>query len=66
MLFVFTGLGYLIWSATVSALNRIDDVMVKAQGGTTSLQELSGIVGSKMFRCKARKKPNRETYNPIP
>jgi TM2 domain-containing membrane protein YozV len=49
MFFVFTGLGYLIWSATVSALNRLDDVMVKVQGGTTNLQELSGIVGSKMI-----------------
>ena len=49
MLFVFTGLGYLIWSATVSALNRLDDVMVKVQGGTTNLQELSSIAGSKML-----------------
>jgi TM2 domain-containing membrane protein YozV len=44
-----TGLGYLIWSATVSTLNRLDNVMVKVQGGTTNLQELSGIVGSKMI-----------------
>ena len=44
-----TGLGYLIWSATVSALNHLDDVMVKVQGGTTNLQELSDIVGSKML-----------------
>jgi TM2 domain-containing membrane protein YozV len=49
MFFVFTGLGYLIWSATVSALNRLDDAMVKVQGGTTNLQELSDIVGSKML-----------------
>ena len=49
MFFVFTGLGYMIWSATVSALNRLDDVMVKVQGGTTNLQELSDIVGSKML-----------------
>jgi TM2 domain-containing membrane protein YozV len=49
MFFVFAGLGYLIWSATVSALNHLDDVMVKVQGGTTNLQELSGIVGSKML-----------------
>ena len=47
--FVFTGLGYMIWSATVSALNRLDDAMVKVQGGTTNLQELSDIVGSKML-----------------
>ena len=44
-----TGLGYMIWSATVSALNRLDDVMVKVQGGTTNLQELSSIAGSKML-----------------
>ena len=42
-----TGLGYMIWSATVSALNRLDDVMVKMQGDTMNLQELSDIVGSK-------------------
>jgi TM2 domain-containing membrane protein YozV len=49
MVFVFTGLGYMIWSATVSALNRLDDVMVKMQGGTTNMQEISDIVGSKML-----------------
>ena len=49
MLLSCTGLGYLIWSATVSALNRLDDVMVKVQGGTTNLQELSDIVRSKML-----------------
>jgi TM2 domain-containing membrane protein YozV len=49
MFFVFAGLGYMIWSATVSALNRLDDVMVKVPGGTTNLQELSDIVGSKMI-----------------
>ena len=49
MFFVFTGLGYMIWSATVSALNRLDDAMVKVQGGTANLQELSDIVGSKML-----------------
>ena len=41
------GLGYMIWSATVSAINHLDDVMVKMQGDTMNLQELSGIVGSK-------------------
>jgi len=49
MFFVFTGLGYMIWSVTVSALNRLDDAMVKVQGGTTSLQELSDIVGSEIL-----------------
>jgi hypothetical protein len=37
----------MIWSATVSALNGIDDIMVKMRGGTTNLKELSAIVGSK-------------------
>ncbi len=49
MLFAFAGLGYIIWSATVSALNRLDEVMVKMQGGSMNLQELSDIVGSKML-----------------
>ena len=49
MLFVFTGLGYMIWLATVSALNRLDDAMVKMHGGTMKLQELSDIVRSKML-----------------
>ena len=47
MFVVFTGLGYMIRSATLSAINRLDDVMVKMQGKTTNLQELSDIVGSK-------------------
>ena len=42
-----TGLGYMTWSATVSALNRLDDVIVMMKGDTMNLQELSGIVGSK-------------------
>jgi TM2 domain-containing membrane protein YozV len=49
MFFVFTGLGYMIWSATISALNRLDDAMVNLQGGATNMQELSDIVGSKML-----------------
>jgi len=49
MFLAFSGLGYMIWSATVFALNRLDDVMVKMQGGTMNLQELSDIVGSKML-----------------
>jgi hypothetical protein len=48
MLFCFTGLGYIIWSATVAALSVLDDAVVKLQSGTDSLQELSNIVGSKM------------------
>ena len=49
MFFVFTGLGYMIWSAKVSATNCLDDIMVKMQGGTTNLKELSDIVGSKIL-----------------
>jgi len=48
MLFVFTGLGYMIWSATVAALSVLDEAIVKLQGGTTNLQELSNCVRSKM------------------
>ena len=47
MFFAFTGLGYMIWSAVVSALNHLDDTMVKMQGGNTNLRELLDIVGSK-------------------
>jgi hypothetical protein len=46
---VFAGLGYVIWTVTVSALNRLDDAMAKVQGGTTNLQALSDIVGSKIL-----------------
>ena len=49
MFIVFTGLGYTIWSATKSSLNRLDEVMVKVQSGSTNLQELSDILGSKML-----------------
>jgi TM2 domain-containing membrane protein YozV len=48
LFFVVPGLGYIIWSATVSALNRLDDAMVKMQGGATNFKELSAIVGAKM------------------
>ena len=48
MLFAFIGLVYMIWSAALSALNRLDDVLVKTRGGATNLQELSDIAGSKM------------------
>jgi len=46
MFFVIAGLGYLIWSVTVSVLDHLGDVMVKVQGGITNLQELSDIIGS--------------------
>jgi TM2 domain-containing membrane protein YozV len=49
MLFVFTGLGYIIWSATVAALSVLDDAVVKLQNGTDNLQGLSNIVGSKIL-----------------
>jgi TM2 domain-containing membrane protein YozV len=48
LFFAIAGLGYIIWSATVSALDRLDGAMVKVQGGATNLKELSAIVGSKM------------------
>jgi TM2 domain-containing membrane protein YozV len=41
------GLGYLIWSATVSAMSRIDDIVVNMQGNMKDLQQLSDLVGSK-------------------
>ena len=34
MLIILTGLGYMIWSATVAALSVLDDKVVKLQGGT--------------------------------
>ena len=49
MLFVFTGLGYLIWQATIVALKSLDEVMAKAQGSAPNVQEISNIVGSKML-----------------
>jgi TM2 domain-containing membrane protein YozV len=47
MLFVFTGLGYMIRSATIAALSVLDDAVVKLQSGANSLQELSNIADSK-------------------
>ena len=48
IVFMFcAGLGYLIWSATVAAMSRLDDVMVKMQGDIKDLQKLSDLVGSK-------------------
>jgi TM2 domain-containing membrane protein YozV len=49
MLFVFTGLGYMIRSATVAALSILDDAVVTLHSGTDSLQELSNIAGSKIL-----------------
>jgi TM2 domain-containing membrane protein YozV len=49
MLFVFTGLGYIIWSATVAVLSVLDDAVVKLQSGADSLQELSNLAGSKIL-----------------
>ncbi len=48
MLFVFTGLGYMIWSATVAALSVLDNAMVKLRVGATNLQEIASIVRSKI------------------
>lgn len=41
------GLGYVIWSVTVSAMGRLDDVMAKMQGDIKDLQQLTDLVGSK-------------------
>jgi TM2 domain-containing membrane protein YozV len=51
--FVLTGLIYIIWSVTVSALNYLDDAVVKMQGGGTNLKGLSDIVGSKMVNTNS-------------
>jgi TM2 domain-containing membrane protein YozV len=47
VLFVFAGLGYMIRVATASALSVLDDAVVRLQNGTTDLQDISGVVGSK-------------------
>ena len=47
MVLVFTGLGYMIRSATIAALSVLDDAMVKLQSGANGLQELSNIADSK-------------------
>jgi TM2 domain-containing membrane protein YozV len=47
MFIVLSGLGFMVWSSTASVFNRLDSVMVKMQGGTTSLQEILDIVRSK-------------------
>lgn len=49
MLFVFTGLGYMIRSAIVDALRVLDDTAVQLQSGADSLQGLSNIAGSKIL-----------------
>ena len=55
MFLACAGLGYMIWSAAKSAINRLDDVMVTMQGDTTNLHELSDIAGSKLI--------NTDPYN---
>ena len=45
MLIVFSGLGYMIWTATVAALNLVDDAMLKMKGNAPNLKELSDSVG---------------------
>jgi TM2 domain-containing membrane protein YozV len=47
MVLVFSGLGYMIWSATVVALKSLDDAMLKMKAGTANMPEISDIVGSK-------------------
>jgi hypothetical protein len=46
MFIVLSGLGFMVWSATAAALNRIDSVMIKMQAGATGLQEISDIIRS--------------------
>jgi TM2 domain-containing membrane protein YozV len=48
LFFGIAGLGYLIWSAAVSMINRLDDAMVKVQGSAANLKELSAIIGTEM------------------
>jgi hypothetical protein len=45
---VLAGFGYMIWSVTVSALDRLD-AMVKVQGGAANLRELSDVAGSNLL-----------------
>jgi len=54
MIIVFTGLGYMIWSATLAALNIVDDAMLKMKGSAPNLKELSDSIGSKI--------PNTDPY----
>jgi TM2 domain-containing membrane protein YozV len=50
ILFSFlTGLGYIVWFITVSALKRLDDAMVMMKGDITKLQHPQDIFGSKML-----------------
>ncbi len=46
---VFIGLVYVIRSITVSILDHLDDIMVKAQGGAANLQELSDTIESTLL-----------------
>jgi len=47
MLFVFTGLGYMIRSATVAALSILDDAVVTLHSGTDSLQSYQTLPAQK-------------------
>jgi hypothetical protein len=49
MLLSCLGLGYVIWSATVAAMRRLDEAMLRLQGGAMNMQDLSGVVGSDTF-----------------
>jgi TM2 domain-containing membrane protein YozV len=49
MLSVFTGLGYIVWSATVATLSILDDATFMLQGGSNNLQKLSNFDESKML-----------------
>lgn len=47
MVLVLSGLAYMIWSATVTALKLVDEAMLKMKAGTANMPEISDIVGSK-------------------
>ncbi len=49
MLFFLTGVSYMVWFITASALKRLDRAMVMMKGDITKLQHLPDIVGSKML-----------------
>jgi TM2 domain-containing membrane protein YozV len=48
MAIFLTGLGYMIWIVTISALTHLDEAMVMIEGGTKNPRGLPDIVGSKM------------------
>ena len=45
MFIALSGLGFMVWSVAAPAFNHLDSFMLKMQGGNTSLQEISDVVG---------------------